>query len=87
MRNEKGKEIDRTEGYKPFDLDNAEVRKSLRGRWFSDVEEDDTPEMMVSRFGCNEDGYEWCVNEIYTARIFLRNCVWLDDGTPCGEKR
>lgn len=82
----KDKEMDRTEGYRPYDIEDPEVRKSLRGRWFRDVREDDTPEMMVSSFGCNEDGYEWCVNEIYTARTFLRDCVWMDDGSPCGVK-
>lgn len=80
------KELDRTEGYRPYDIEDPEVRKSLRGRWFRDVREDDTPEMAVSSFGCNEDGYEWCVNEIYTARTFLRDCVWMDDGSPCGVK-
>ena len=72
--------------YKPYDLSDPKVRDSLRGRWFRDVQEDeDTPERMVTSFECNEDGDEWCVNGIYTASTFLRDCVWLDDGTPCGR--
>ena len=71
--------------YEPYDLSDPKVRDSLRGEWFRDVQEDeDTPERMVTSFECNEDGDEWCVNGIYTASTFLRDCVWLDEGTPCG---
>ena len=73
--------------YEPYDLSDPKVRDSLRGEWFRDVQEDDdTPERMVTSFECNEDGDEWCVNGIYTASTFLRDCVWIDDGTPCGVK-
>lgn len=71
--------------YEPYDLSDPKVRDSMRGEWFRDVQEDDdTPERMVTSFECNEDGDEWCVNGIYTASTFLRDCVWIDDGTPCG---
>lgn len=79
--------IDDEPRYEPYDLSDKNVRDSLRGEWFRDVQEDeDTPERMVTSFECNEDGDEWCVNGIYTASTFLRDCVWIDDGTPCGVK-
>lgn len=73
--------------YEPYDLSDPKVRDSLRGEWFRDIQEDgEAPERMVTSFGSNEDGDEWCVNEIYTASTFLRDCVWIDDGTPCGRE-
>jgi len=72
--------------YEPYDLSDPKVRDSLRGEWFRNIQEDDdTPERMVTSFECNEDGDEWCVNGIYTASTFLRDCVWIDDGAPCGR--
>lgn len=70
--------------YKPYNLDDAEVRKSLRGRWFRDTGNDGDPETMVFFFCHNESG--WRVNAQYFADSFLRDCIWLDDGTPCGRR-
>lgn len=72
--------------YEPYDLSDPKVRDSLRGEWFLAVQENgNTPERMVTSFESNEDGDEWCVNGIYTASTFLRDCVWIDEGTPCGR--
>ena len=58
-------------------------RDSLRGRWFRDTGNDGDPETMVFFFCHNESG--WRVNAQYFADSFLRDCIWLDDGTPCGR--
>lgn len=39
---------------------------------------------MVFFFCHNESG--WRVNAQYFADSFLRDCIWLDDGTPCGMR-
>lgn len=70
--------------YEPYDLSDKKVRDSLRGRWFRDTENDGTPETMVFSFCHNESG--WRVNAQYYADSFLRDCVWVDDGTPCGRR-
>jgi hypothetical protein len=70
--------------YEPYDLSDKKVRDSLRWRRFRD--EDGNLEQMVTGFEYNKNGDEWLVNGIYTASTFLRDCVWIDEGTPCGRR-
>ena len=66
--------------YKPYDLSDPAVRKSLRGRWYKRVDRNDF-ERAIDTFYCN-DG-RWTVNA-YDAEYFLKYFNWLD-GTPCGQ--
>ena len=69
--------------YKPYDLSDPKVRDSMRGEWFRDTRNDGDSETEVFSFCHNESG--WSVNAKYYADSFLRDCVWVDNGLPCGR--
>lgn len=69
--------------YSPYDFNNPETRKSLRGRWYRDKSGN---ELLVSGFYPLSIDGSFQLNNGLDAEEFLQECVWLDDGKPCGVK-
>lgn len=71
--------------YVPFDLNDPEVRKSLRRRWIKST----NGEYQISGFHSfeGEDGEEWSVaiTSGYVSPEILYTLWTFDDGTPCGQ--
>lgn len=76
--------------YVPFDLNREEVREKLRGRWVKSNRDSGFFEFQITQFSMtnilNTD-----IVVINTAKFtvdseeLLRDYVFIDDGTPCGE--
>lgn len=70
--------------YVPFDLSDPDVRKSLRGRWITDG---DREESQITGFLVDSNG-EWNATTCDRGLIDAINlqAFWkFDDGTPCGQ--
>lgn len=68
--------------YRPYDLSDFEVRKSLMGRWYRSRLGNETA---VRCFYPPQTGtLDWEVNGV-SAKDFVNTCTWIDDGTPCGQ--
>ena len=70
--------------YVPFDLSDPDVRKSLRGRWITDG---DREESQITGFLLDSNG-EWNATTCDRGLIDAINlqAFWkFDDGTPCGQ--